>query len=91
MSFDPPASTQLHLCKGQVALDILIKGFGGPPVEISGKNPVSLPIEAITNVEQRRFGQVELGIVGRHQAQFSPLEKLSRQIFGKEPVQISGR
>ena len=53
MSFDAPTPTQLHLCKGQVALDILIESFGGPAVEISGKNAGGLPIEAITNREIR--------------------------------------
>ena len=68
MSFDPLATTQLHLSKGQVALDVLIERFGGPAVEISDEDPFGLPIEAISDVEQRRFGQVQIGIVNRHHA-----------------------
>ena len=60
VSSDTLQVLQLIGFKAQVALGVLVEGFGWPMVEISGQNAFWLLILAVGDIESRCFGELDV-------------------------------
>ncbi len=88
MSLDTLHVLQLISFKAQVALGVLVEGFGWPAVEISAQNAFRLPIFAISGVEIGCFGKLDLVFISSDDAHLLALQVFHGQHFGEGPEQM---
>jgi hypothetical protein len=88
VSLDTLQVLELISFKAQVALGVFVEGFGWPAVEIGGQNAFGFPIFAVSGVEIRCFGPLNLVFIGGNNADFLTLQVLHRQHFGKGPKKM---
>ena len=88
VSSDTLQVLQLIGFKAQVALGVLVEGFGWPTVEISAQNAFWLPIFTIGGIEIRCFGKLDLVFISGHNTHFLAFQVFHGQHLGKGPEQM---
>lgn len=88
VSLDTMKVLKLILFKAQVALGVLVEGFGWPTVEISSQNALRFPIFAVCGLEIRRFRELNVVFIGSDHSHFLALQVFHGQHLGESPEKM---